>query len=562
MNLQSSKYSHFEKIKFLCFGMFLLIFLFPCALKGKHIVGGDIAVKRIASVNGTTMPRYQITLNIYRDCYQGGTDLTDFDSLIDLGVYKKEENHWQFFSSKRAQRNFQNGQRLSLGDNIACLNIPPNLCVDINQYVFEIDLPLHEDSYLVSYQRCCRNETITNLVDPEDTGVAITYELTAASQQAENSSPVFNELPPILVCAGIPFSFDHSATDNENDLLVYEFFNPLTAGGSDTNNSSTCGGTIPNPSSCLPPFDRVIFRQPVYSFDNPLPAMPTFKIDPNTGIITGTPNTIGQFLVGICVKEYRDGILLSEVRREIQVNVTTCTNSREDLDIYIPNIITVNNDNINDKFIISTNHYNCIDQITYTIFNEQDEAVFENIISPTQNESELWDGKLSGFECSSGATYTFDITIKTKFSNNITASGNLYVYFCGSLEAFLERIPESSDFRYPVQQNGSGLFDVSVPPNEDYNTTCRSEIILCLLGITPTNVITPNGDNSNDVLRFTQDSEITDSELWVYNRWGNEIYHKENYTNDWDASGYSDGIYFYVLKIGELFIKKTLTIAR
>ena len=47
-------------------------------------------------------------------------------------------------------------------------------------------------------------------------------------------------------------------------------------------------------------------------------------IDPETGFLTGIPNTIGQFVVGICVEEYRDGNLISTTRRDFQYNVGVC----------------------------------------------------------------------------------------------------------------------------------------------------------------------------------------------------------------------------------------------
>lgn len=34
----------------------------------------------------------------------------------------------------------------------------------------------------------------------------------------------------------------------------------------------------------------------------------------------------------------------------------------------------------------------------------------------------------------------------------------------------------------------------------------------------------------------------------IYNRWGKLIFSKEGYTNEWDISDVSDGIYFFQLK--------------
>ena len=48
------------------------------------------------------------------------------------------------------------------------------------------------------------------------------------------------------------------------------------------------------------------------------------SINPVTGILTAYPVDIGQFVAGICVKEYRNGVLIGENRRDFQFNVVNC----------------------------------------------------------------------------------------------------------------------------------------------------------------------------------------------------------------------------------------------
>jgi hypothetical protein len=61
-------------------------------------------------------------------------------------------------------------------------------------------------------------------------------------------------------------------------------------------------------------------------------------------------------------------------------------------------------------------------------------------------------------------------------------------------------------------------------------------------------------------LKFNNSEILEDSELWIYNRWGQKIFYAEDYGNDWDGSGYPAGIYYYVLKVRGVTIKQTLTI--
>src|SRR5690606_32414595 len=62
-----------------------------------------------------------------------------------------------------------------------------------------------------------------------------------------------------------------------------------------------------------------------YNTSNMLGTTPPMSIDPNTGQLTVTPATLGQFVVGIRVREYRNGVLIGETRRDYQFNVVSCT---------------------------------------------------------------------------------------------------------------------------------------------------------------------------------------------------------------------------------------------
>ena len=74
------------------------------------------------------------------------------------------------------------------------------------------------------------------------------------------------------------------------------------------------------------------------------------------------------------------------------------------------------------------------------------------------------------------------------------------------------------------------------------------------------NVITPNGDGVNDVLRIRGLERYKDAELVIINRWNNVVYKKDNYDNSWNGAGLLDGTYFYVLKVrdntGKVIIKR------
>lgn len=59
------------------------------------------------------------------------------------------------------------------------------------------------------------------------------------------------------------------------------------------------------------------------------------------------------------------------------------------------------------------------------------------------------------------------------------------------------------------------------------------------------NVITPNGDGKNEFFEIQE--PFIGSALTIYNRWGDSVYHAEEYQNDWNGGQVSSGNYFYYI---------------
>jgi gliding motility-associated-like protein len=289
-------------------------------LLARHIIGGEITY-RYLSTNAAGDNRYEFTMKIYRDCFGGGAG---FDNPAQIAIYRGA------YTNNARIANFEIfTQEITRLTPVPppCVTQLPNVCVEEGIYVFERTLPvLLNDSYFIVYQRCCRNQTIKNIVSPGDIGATYMIELTAAAQQLKNSSPTFDNFPPIIICANIPLTFDHGATDQEGDQIFYSFCSPLEGGGPQLNPPAlySCNGAVPTPP-CGPPFNNVPFVVPTYGPDNPMGGNPQVTINSLNGLITGTPNSLGQFVVGVCIQEFRGATLLSTVRRDFQFNVAECT---------------------------------------------------------------------------------------------------------------------------------------------------------------------------------------------------------------------------------------------
>ncbi|MBI4945378.1 MAG: gliding motility-associated C-terminal domain-containing protein [Bacteroidetes bacterium] len=126
-----------------------------------------------------------------------------------------------------------------------------------------------------------------------------------------NNNPIYNQFPPLFMCQGKPIVFDHSASDANGDSLAYSLYTPyLDVAPTYTNNIAA--------------FTPVTYIGG-YSASSPLNSGgPALTLNSSTGMLTGTPNSIGQFVVGIKTSEYRSGTLLSEMVRDFQFNVVNC----------------------------------------------------------------------------------------------------------------------------------------------------------------------------------------------------------------------------------------------
>ena len=305
---------------------FIASFLIAYSGQAAHIIGGEITYDCLGN------DRYEFTMKIYRDCAGGGAD---FDSapgaftIATVTLYKGESTVPFTGSIELAAPVITT---IPPDIDNPCLIIPDDVCVEEGIYKFILTLPADPESYHIVYQRCCRNNSISNIITPQSTGATYTIELRPEAQNnaggCVNDSPTFNNFPPIIICANEPINFDHSATDEDGDQLVYKFCSPKVGGGTagtanNPGSASDVNGVAPDPDT-PPPFENVAFVVPTYSPLIPMSGNPTVTIDPATGLITGTPTTLGQFVVGVCVEEYRNGELMSVVSRDFQFNVENC----------------------------------------------------------------------------------------------------------------------------------------------------------------------------------------------------------------------------------------------
>jgi len=297
---------------------FSLLFLFTIGEgKATHMVGGDFTYRCLG--NGY----FEITLTIRRDCYFGADD-AEFDEKAIIAIFDQYNGPLKPNQGGIIKLKYQGNDTLSESLSVECGMLGDLVCVHEAIYRDTIRLPKPQKGrvHRLYYQRCCRNESLLNVESPLETGNSYMIEIDENAYLECNNSPVFKQWPSIYICANEPLLFDHSAIDEDGDSLVYKLYTPFL------------GGTKVKPkpeihADFVPYLDKQITWASGYSENNVFASSDPLKIDPVTGIITGTPEEVGQYIVGVKVEEYRNGELLSVVRRDFEYNVRTCVDGPE-----------------------------------------------------------------------------------------------------------------------------------------------------------------------------------------------------------------------------------------
>ena len=303
-------------IRFLLLAVFGLL---PGLTMATHIVGGEIELQYL----GAGQPySHRINLNLYFDDILGnpGAD----DQTVVLGIFRKRDG--AFLSGVELPR---------VSSEIIAYSVPscsvPDLRTRLIRYSLDVTLNASAFSdpggYYITWERCCRNSSISNINDPG--GAASTFylefpALVNGGQAVNNSSPVFGKATGDYICLNTPFSFNFSAKDPDGDSLVYRLVTPLN-GFSNRN--------VPNPARPQSAFENPVFSPGPYptiswgsgySAANEIPGTVPLRVDARTGILNVTANRVGLYVFSVEVTEYRKGVAIGLVRRDFQLKVVDC----------------------------------------------------------------------------------------------------------------------------------------------------------------------------------------------------------------------------------------------
>lgn len=299
-------------------GLLFLILLAFNRLYATHVAGGEITW----SCNGNSTV---FRLTFYRDC--NGADVNPLTE--DLKV-------WYHPTLSQITLNFVSRTEISP----SCTPVagsPPQLDCGAGPFggngigatekvIYEsapillAGLPPLATGWVFTYENFSRSAAINNLTNPSNFGVTITAKMyrdpTQVAGQCSDNSPYFLQDPYLIVCAGETYSYNMNHIDDDGDSLTIDFGQPL----------NNFPAQVYNP----PSVPAILSYDPGFSFINPTPdatfnvANQATQLNNSTGHLTFRSNTSGGFVIKLVVKSYRNGVLIAEIMREMQVTVVNC----------------------------------------------------------------------------------------------------------------------------------------------------------------------------------------------------------------------------------------------
>jgi hypothetical protein len=214
--------------------------------------------------------------------------------------------------------------------NISCISMEKS-CVKKLTYSGKVNImnPMF-GGYEVTWGFCCWDGmTITNIEGMQESikqGSVLNIHIPDLRGGEMNSSPIYNSDPILTSCRGQLLAINNFANDSDKDSLVFEIT------GLENYTVERQYKIVPEPelemgkfqqksfAANKPPFKKVTYRKN-YGGANPLGSVKQLSIDTKTGELQLKPDSIGDFLIGISVKEIRNKKELGTYQRIYKLKV-------------------------------------------------------------------------------------------------------------------------------------------------------------------------------------------------------------------------------------------------
>ena len=280
---------------------FIILLIFCHSVDAFHIVGGEISFETIRP------GIYRITLIQYYD--EAQTQNNTYDAFATVHMFSNKDGSTKAIIDL-PRRRISNVPY----SNIKC--VIDELRTSRVEYSAEFSLEPQDfadpEGYYISWERCCRNVSVDNLVNPTGAGMNYVAEIPPLYK---DGAPFINSTPALFrplgdyACVNQYYYVYFTGEDTDGDSLSYKMATPL--------NSSATFPPAPTPQP--KPHIPVRFLSG-YSKDVSIKGSPPLGIN-SAGLLTVQPAETGLFVFSVLVEEWRDGIKLGEVQRDFQMLV-------------------------------------------------------------------------------------------------------------------------------------------------------------------------------------------------------------------------------------------------
>ena len=269
--------------------LFIAILLRPSVSEATHVRAGEITTKRISQTSLT----YLITFTAYYDEIKGR------QAADQAEPYTFCFGDGTTAEVKRSSRRFINGRTSS-----------------VNSYTVVHTYP-GPGVYTVGITVPNRNADTKNLPPPATSDQIRFFVSTTILINAgllTNSTPVMLNPPLDSGRVGQKFCHNPAAFDADGDSLAYRLSVPKTS----QLDNGCVGRDIP------------VYQDPTrFSTASESGGAPTFSINPRTGeLCWDAPGELGQYNFAFIIEEWRNGVLIGEITRDMQIIVVDSRNRR------------------------------------------------------------------------------------------------------------------------------------------------------------------------------------------------------------------------------------------
>lgn len=303
--------SHFLK------GLFMvLLFFLHGPLSAEHIMGGNVDFRYVGEDS------YRLGLRVIIDCERSNQVAWFENDGINIGMYSKSSNELVDYFLVQLQE----GKNEEVKPTRDECNLEIPFCMMVLSYydTFYFDPEVYDDpnGYYFSWERCCRNQQVTNLSLPAETGMTFYAEVPPFS--IKNSLPRVKKVPLTLLCVNALFNYDFNIRDTDGDEIKVSLTEPLRGGT--TSNQPNDWNKGKDPRLEPGPYAPVTWSGN-FGVNNIMNGNPDILIDEQTGRLTVRPRAQGTFVFAIKVEEFRDGVKLGQMNMEMQYVVKPCSSN-------------------------------------------------------------------------------------------------------------------------------------------------------------------------------------------------------------------------------------------